>query len=133
MVGAGEIPAGWRVMDVGPRAADAFARAVDGCRTVLWNGPMGVFEWKSFSGGTVRLANALSGLSGATTVVGGGSTAEAVQSLGYADKMTHVSTGGGASLSSWRVGSYRAWPPCRTKCSLHESLPSRRAYRVGVW
>ena len=98
VVGAGEIPAGWRVMDVGPRTADAFARAVEGCLTVLWNGPMGVFEWKSFSQGTVRLAEALSGLSGATTVVGGGSTAEAVQSLGYADKMTHVSTGGGASL-----------------------------------
>ena len=98
VVGAREIPAGWRVMDVGPRSADAFACAVEGCLTVLWNGPMGVFEWKSFSQGTVRLANALSGLSGATTVVGGGSTAEAVQSLGYADKMTHVSTGGGASL-----------------------------------
>ena len=98
VVGAREIPAGWRVMDVGPRTADAFARAVEGCLTVLWNGPMGVFEWKSFSQGTVRLAEALSGLSSATTVVGGGSTAEAVQSLGYADKMTHVSTGGGASL-----------------------------------
>ncbi len=97
-VGAGEIPAGWRVMDVGPASADAFARAVDGCGTVLWNGPMGVFEWKDFSRGTVRLAEALAALADATTVVGGGSTAEAVQSLGYADRMTHVSTGGGASL-----------------------------------
>ena len=98
VVDAGEIPAGWRVMDVGPRSADAFARGVEDCRTVLWNGPMGVFEWKNFSRGTVRLAEAISALPDATTVVGGGSTAEAVQSLGYADKMTHVSTGGGASL-----------------------------------
>ncbi len=98
VVGVGAIPDGWRVMDVGPNSADAFARAVSDCRTVLWNGPMGVFEWQNFSRGTVRLAEALSALADATTVVGGGSTAEAVQSLGYADAMTHVSTGGGASL-----------------------------------
>ena len=98
LVGVSDIPAGWRVMDVGPNSADAFARTVGDCGTVLWNGPMGVFEWKNFSRGTVRLAEALSALTDATTVVGGGSTAEAVQSLGYADLMTHVSTGGGASL-----------------------------------
>ncbi len=98
LVGVSDIPDGWRVMDVGPASAESFARAVSGCRTVLWNGPMGVFEWSNFSRGTVRLAEALSALADATTVVGGGSTAEAVQSLGHADAMTHVSTGGGASL-----------------------------------
>ena len=98
VVGVGAIPDGWRVMDVGPQTAVEFARAVDDCGTVLWNGPMGVFEWESFSHGTVRLAEALSALGDATTVVGGGSTAEAVQSLGFAERMTHVSTGGGASL-----------------------------------
>ena len=98
VVGVDGIPGGWRVMDVGPGTADAFARAVGDCGTVLWNGPMGVFEWSNFSHGTVRLAEALSALGDATTVVGGGSTAEAVQSLGYAERMTHVSTGGGASL-----------------------------------
>ena len=98
VVGVGAIPDGWRVMDVGPQTASEFASAVSDCRTVLWNGPMGVFEWENFSRGTVRLAEALAALDDATTVVGGGSTAEAVQSLGYADAMTHVSTGGGASL-----------------------------------
>ena len=98
VVGVGAIPDGWRVMDVGPQTAAEFADAVSDCRTVLWNGPMGVFEWENYSRGTVRLAEALAALDGATTVVGGGSTAEAVQSLGYADAMTHVSTGGGASL-----------------------------------
>ena len=98
VVGVGAIPDGWRVMDVGPQTAAEFAGAVSDCRTVLWNGPMGVFEWPAFSQGTVRLAETLAQMDDATTVVGGGSTAEAVQTLGYAAKMTHVSTGGGASL-----------------------------------
>ena len=98
VVGVGAIPDGWRVMDVGPQTAAEFASAVSDCGTVLWNGPMGVFEWPAFAQGTVRLAETLARMDDATTVVGGGSTAEAVQSLGYADAMTHVSTGGGASL-----------------------------------
>ena len=99
VVGVGAIPDGWRVMDIGPQTAAEFASAVSDCGTVLWNGPMGVFEWENFSprarSGWPRRSPAWSD---ATTVVGGGSTAEAVQSLGYADAMTHVSTGGGASL-----------------------------------
>ena len=98
VAGVGAIPDGWRVMDVGPQTAAEFAGAVSDCGTVLWNGPMGVFEWAAFAQGTVRLAETLARMDDATTVVGGGSTAEAVQSLGYADAMTHVSTGGGASL-----------------------------------
>ena len=98
VVASSSIPRGWRIMDVGPRSSGLFAEALADARTVLWNGPMGVFEWDFSAEGTRRLAQALAGLSGATTVVGGGSTAEAVGRLGLADKMTHVSTGGGASL-----------------------------------
>ena len=98
VVASSAIPRGWRIMDVGPRSSGLFAQALADARTVLWNGPMGVFEWDFSAEGTRRVAQALAGLSGATTVVGGGSTAEAVGRLGLADKMTHVSTGGGASL-----------------------------------
>ncbi len=98
IVGIADIPAGWRVMDIGPQTISLFENALNVSKTVVWNGPMGVFEWEPFAQGTIRIANVLSGLSDATIVVGGGSTAEAVGSLGLADKMTHVSTGGGASL-----------------------------------
>ena len=93
-----EIPAGWRVLDIGPETVDAFGEALRSCRTVIWNGPMGVFEWPAFAQGTVSIANTLAAMNDAVTVVGGGSTAEAVEGLGLSDKMTHVSTGGGASL-----------------------------------
>ena len=93
-----EIPVGWRVLDIGPDTADAFGGALRSCRTVIWNGPMGVFEWPAFAQGTVSVANILAAMNDAVTVVGGGSTAEAVEGLGLSGKMTHVSTGGGASL-----------------------------------
>ena len=92
-----DIPRGWRVMDIGPETASAYAEALNQSKTIIWNGPMGVFEWEPYSQGTIRLAKTLASLD-ATTVVGGGSTAEAVQSLGLAERMTHVSTGGGAAL-----------------------------------
>ena len=92
------IEPGWRIMDIGPRTAVLFEEALRSCKTVLWNGPMGVFEWKPFATGTIHIAGVLADLKGATTVVGGGSTADAVASLGIGDKMTHVSTGGGAAL-----------------------------------
>ena len=97
-VDATAIPAGWMVMDIGPRTAEKFAAALKQSRTVLWNGTMGVFEWASFAAGTRAVANTLAALDDVTTVVGGGSTAEAVSTLGLVDRMTHVSTGGGASL-----------------------------------
>lgn len=97
-VDAKDIPAGWMLMDIGPRTAEKFAAALNQSRTVLWNGTMGVFEWASFAAGTRAVANTLAALDDATTVVGGGSTAEAVSSLGLTGRMTHVSTGGGASL-----------------------------------
>ena len=96
-VAADAVPDGWMVLDVGPETAAAFARELAGMGTVVWNGPMGVFEIPPFDAGTRAVAEALAE-SSAVTVVGGGSTAEAVARLGLADKMTHVSTGGGASL-----------------------------------
>jgi phosphoglycerate kinase len=92
------IPRGWRIMDIGPRTASVFEEALSSANLVVWNGPMGVSEWGPFAEGTARIARALAALSGATTVIGGGSTAEIVASLGLDKKMTHVSTGGGASL-----------------------------------
>ena len=94
----GDVPDGWYIMDIAPNSAQDFAQALSKCKTIIWNGPMGVFEMPKFSHGTRTVAEAIAGLSGVTTVVGGGSTAEAVEELGLMDKMTHVSTGGGASL-----------------------------------
>ena len=96
-VPADGVPDGWMVLDVGPETAAAFARELAGMGTVVWNGPMGVFEVPPFDAGTRAVAEALAA-SSAVSVVGGGSTAEAVAHMGLADKMTHVSTGGGASL-----------------------------------
>ena len=90
-------PDGWLIMDIGPDTRERYAKQLIRYRTVVWNGPMGVFEMPRFAEGTKSIANAVAGLH-ATTVVGGGSTAEAVYEMGLADKMSHVSTGGGASL-----------------------------------
>lgn len=92
------VPAGWGIMDIGPETAAAFESALEPARTVAWNGTMGVAEWPPFAAGTERVAKAIAGLEDATTVIGGGSTAEAVRALGLVDRMTHVSTGGGAAL-----------------------------------
>ena len=97
-VGADAIPCGFRILDIGQKTAQKFSEALKGCKTVMWNGPQGVFEWEAFSHGTRAIAETLAALEDATTVLGGGSTAEAVASLGLSDKMTHVSSGGGASL-----------------------------------
>ena len=93
----GNIPDDLMGMDIGPETAQTFASAVAGAGTVVWNGPMGVFEFPAFAKGTEAMAKALAD-SGAVTIVGGGDSAAAVEKLGYADKMTHISTGGGASL-----------------------------------
>jgi phosphoglycerate kinase len=96
-VAAAEVPPGWTIMDIGPQTLALFRSELKKCRTVIWNGPMGVFEMARFAAGTRGLAETVAGLN-ATTVVGGGSTAQAVHELGLADRMSHVSTGGGASL-----------------------------------
>ncbi len=97
VVKAGEIPDGWEGLDIGPETVKLYCDAVADAGTVIWNGPMGVFEFEKFAAGTKAVAEALSKTS-AITIIGGGDSAAAVQQLGYADKMTHISTGGGASL-----------------------------------
>ena len=91
------IPDGWMGLDIGPKTAELFANAISGAGTVVWNGPMGVSEWKNFANGTIAVAQAVAD-SGAVSIIGGGDSAAAVIKLGFADKMTHISTGGGASL-----------------------------------
>ncbi|MBL8871711.1 MAG: phosphoglycerate kinase [Planctomycetaceae bacterium] len=98
IVAAGEIPDGWEGLDIGPKTAALYADIVRKSKTVVWNGPMGVFEMAPFDEGTKAVANAVAE-STATSIIGGGDSAAAVEQLGYADKVTHVSTGGGASLS----------------------------------
>ena len=93
-----EVPTGWRIMDVGNETIDAFARALQGCRTVVWNGPMGVVELEPFARGSYRLADVIANLQRATTILGGGETAEVVEKLGLRERYSHVSTGGGATL-----------------------------------
>ena len=91
------IPDGWMGLDIGPKTQALFADAIKGSGTVIWNGPMGVSEWDNFAAGTIAVATAVAD-SGAISIIGGGDSAAAVQKLGFADKMSHISTGGGASL-----------------------------------
>ena len=92
-----KVPTDWFIMDIGHKTIDLFEEELKKCKTIIWNGPMGVFEYPKFSRGTASIANTLAGAK-ATTIIGGGSTAEAIEEMGLTDKMTHVSTGGGASL-----------------------------------
>jgi phosphoglycerate kinase len=91
------VPDGWRILDIGPRTMDAFRAALEGAALVVWNGPMGVFEFPQFAEGTRAVAQMLAD-SQAVTIIGGGESVAAVEQAGLADKMTHISTGGGASL-----------------------------------
>ena len=91
------IPDGWMGLDIGPATQALYAKSIEDAGTVVWNGPMGVSEWEHFAGGTVAVADAIA-KSGAISIIGGGDSAAAVEKLGYADRMTHISTGGGASL-----------------------------------
>jgi phosphoglycerate kinase len=98
VVAVGSVPAGWRILDIGPRTLELFNERLEGAHTVVWNGPMGVFEFPKFAKGTEAVARILAGLPDATTIIGGGDSAAAVQQAGLAAKMSHISTGGGASL-----------------------------------
>jgi phosphoglycerate kinase len=93
----GDVPAGWRILDIGPRTVALFSEIVAGAGTVVWNGPMGVFEFEPFAKGTFAIAQAVAE-SGATGIIGGGDSVAAVNKSGLQDKITHISTGGGASL-----------------------------------
>jgi phosphoglycerate kinase len=92
-----QVPEGWRILDIGPRTIELFEQKLNDAKTVVWNGPMGVFEFPRFAQGTVEIAKRLASLA-ATTIIGGGDSAAAVEQAGVADKITHISTGGGASL-----------------------------------
>ena len=92
------IPEGWEGLDIGPKTAAIFADVIKTAKTVIWNGPMGVFEFPKFAVGTKAVAQALADNPDAITIIGGGDSAAAIEQLGYADKVTHISTGGGASL-----------------------------------
>lgn len=92
------IDAGWSGFDIGPKTIALYKAALEGAKTVVWNGPMGVFEFSNFAEGTLEVCRAVADLQDATTVIGGGDSVNAVKRLGFADKMTHISTGGGASL-----------------------------------
>ena len=92
------VPAGWRILDIGPQTVELFSRYLSNGRTVVWNGPMGVFEMEPFSAGTFAMARVLAHLDHATTIIGGGDSASAVERAGVAQLISHISTGGGASL-----------------------------------
>jgi len=97
-VKAGEIPEGFMGLDIGPETIALFKKELEGAKTVFWNGPMGVFEDPRFAVGTVEVCKTLAELEGATTIIGGGDSASAAKNLGFAEKFSHISTGGGASL-----------------------------------
>lgn len=98
IVSSQEIPVDQEGLDIGPKTVELFASLLEGAKTVVWNGPMGVFEMSNFAKGTIGVCEAIAHLEGATTIIGGGDSAAAAIQLGYADKFTHISTGGGASL-----------------------------------
>ena len=97
-VKAGEVDDGFQGLDIGPETVELFKKELAGAKTVFWNGPMGVFEKPEYAKGTVAVCEAIANLDGATTIIGGGDSASAAKNLGYADKFSHISTGGGASL-----------------------------------
>jgi len=98
VVGVDRVPQGWRILDIGPATVAHFANRLSGAKTVFWNGPMGVFEFPKFAEGTFAIARVLADLKDAVTIIGGGDSVAAVKDSGLAEKMTHISTGGGASL-----------------------------------
>jgi len=98
VVQVGAIPDGWMGLDIGPDSVVSFQKELKECNTVIWNGPMGVFEMEAFAKGTFAIADTLAGMSDAITIIGGGDSVAAVEAAGLADKMSHISTGGGASL-----------------------------------
>ena len=98
VVADSEIPKGWMALDIGPDSVATFKVALATCKTIVWNGPMGVFEMPNFAGGTMALAHAVANAKDAVTIVGGGDSVAAIEQSGQADKISHISTGGGASL-----------------------------------
>lgn len=98
IIDSDEIPDGWEGLDIGPKTAELFAKELKEAKTVIWNGPVGLSEYEKFANGTKKVAETLAELEDCTTIIGGGDSAAAIEKLGLSDKMTHISTGGGASL-----------------------------------
>ena len=98
VVDVADIPDGWMGLDIGPKSIDLLQKSLGDCQTVIWNGPMGVFEFDAFAKGTFAIADTLANMNDAITIIGGGDSVAAVEKAGVADKMSHISTGGGASL-----------------------------------
>ena len=96
--GDGPFPAEWMALDIGPKSIDLFTKEIAGASTIVWNGPMGVFELPAFAAGTTQVAEAVAANASATTIVGGGDSVAAIKQAGVADRISHISTGGGASL-----------------------------------
>ena len=103
VVAIDEIPADWEALDIGPKTAEIYRDVIQKSKLVIWNGPMGVFEIDKFAGGTKAVAEALADAEGTYSVIGGGDSAAAVEKFSLADKMSHISTGGGAHLNLWKV------------------------------
>jgi len=97
IIKAGDVPENWRILDIGPDSLEVFGKVINGSKTVVWNGPMGVFEFPSFAEGTFKLAERISETE-AITIVGGGDSAAAIMKARLSEKITHISSGGGASL-----------------------------------
>lgn len=93
-----DFPRGWMGLDIGPNTVEQYQKELADCKTIVWNGPMGVFEFERFAKGTFAIAETLAGLSECNTIIGGGDSVAAVEQSGLAPKMSHISTGGGASL-----------------------------------
>merc|ERR1712216_70910 len=119
VVAQDSIPDGWMGLDNGPKATAEIVEALSSCKTVVWNGPMGVFEFEAFAAGTFDVAKALAEITktGACTIIGGGDSVAAVEKAGLADQMSHISTGGGASLE-----------PSRARCSRASLRSTRRKH-----
>ncbi len=98
VIDSDEIPDGWEGLDIGPKTVELFKKELQNAKTIIWNGPVGLSEYEKFANGTRELAKALAGLEDAITIIGGGDSAAAIEKMGLSDKMTHISTGGGASL-----------------------------------
>ncbi len=98
VIDSDEIPENWEGLDIGPKTAELFAKELKDAKTVIWNGPVGLFEYEKFANGTKKVAETLASLGDCITIIGGGDSAAAIEKLGLSDKMTHISTGGGASL-----------------------------------
>jgi phosphoglycerate kinase len=133
------VPTGWRILDIGRQTVELFKKRLCGAQTVVWNGPMGVFEMAPFAAGTFAVAKALAGLSGATTIIGGGDSAAAVEESGLAARMTHISTGGGASLEFLEGKELPESPSCKRNSArqalqgpFRPHLAWRRIAGVGV-